>query len=113
MPNTIDDHALQGKGVCEWSQLEQAFKADALIDLCHLLQKTNQSDLTQGGQVLLQLRHVLRALDKFQGHLDPVAELEWVEVNLKPLIQILQRLSSSLNKLDKKNVISEPNELFA
>ena len=96
MTDTIDDDSLEGEGVGEGRQLQKALEADALVDLSHLLQQAHKGDLAQGGQVLLQLRHVVGGLDELEGRLDPIAELEGMEVNLEPLVQVLKRLGRSL-----------------
>ena len=96
VPDAVNDDALEGEGVGERGQVEQPLKADALVDLSHLLEQPDQRDLAQSGKVLLQQRHVLRVLDELERRLDPVAQLQWVEVDLKPLVEVLQRLGGRL-----------------
>jgi hypothetical protein len=104
VPDTIDNDPLEGEGVSERRQLQQALEADALVDLRHLLEQTHQGDLAQGGQVLLQLCHVLGGLDKLQSGLDSIAKFERVEVNLKPLVEVLERLSRGLKFENENNL---------
>lgn len=96
MPDAIDDDALEGESVSEGGQVEQALEADALVDLGHLFKQPDEGDLAKSRKVLLQQRHVLRVLHELEGGLHPVAQLQRVEVDLQPLVEVLQRLGGSL-----------------
>ena len=54
LPDTVDNDTFQSEGISECCQIQKTVEADALVNLGHLLEHSNQGDFTQSRQILLQ-----------------------------------------------------------
>ena len=54
LPDTVDNDTFQSEGIGECCQIQKTVEADALVNLSHLLEHSNQGDFTQSRQILLQ-----------------------------------------------------------
>ena len=54
LPDTVDNDTFQSEGISECCQIQKTVEADALVNLSHLLEHSNQGDFTQSRQILLQ-----------------------------------------------------------
>ena len=59
LPDTVDNDSFQSEGISECCQIQKTVEADALVNLGHLLEHSNQGDFTQSRQILLQRKTII------------------------------------------------------
>jgi len=92
VPRALNNQPLHVVAIAEDGQGDESVHRDALVDLGHLFQQSDQGHVPERLSVLLDRSEVLLLFNHFQTLINFAANTERMEVNLKPVVKVTELL---------------------
>jgi len=106
---TLNNQTLHVVTIAEDGERDEALHGDALVHLCHLLQKPDQGHVPEGLSVLLDCSKFLRVLNHIQPLINFAAEAQGVEIHFQPVVEVTELLGGTSNH-PKPHAVLEQGE---